>query len=168
MIERETRPRSFSDVWQKLHPDSNEVTAVEAAEILELDRSTIQKRLIKGKGAKGRKIQVGKREYWVVEIDSLAPPNFSERPKEERPIPKEQGDSESHLERARRKAGLDDEWITVSRAARESGLERSTIYRRLKKGRGAIGRKIGRDWLVKKDSLVPCYFRQRSEESETG
>lgn len=167
MIEQETR-RSFSDVWQKLHPDSNEVTVVEAAEILELDRGTIQKRLIKGKGAKGRKIQVGKREYWVVEKDSLEPPYLKQRQEQGGVQEPAQREKESHLDRARRKAGLGDEWITVSKAARESGLERSTIYIRLKKGRGAIGRKIGRDWLVKKDSLVPCYFRQRSEESETG
>ena len=162
MVEQKRRPRSFGDVWQKLHPDSVEISVKQAAMESGLAEATIRYRLRKGRGARGREIQVGKRKCWVVERDSLAPPNFSERPREERPILKKQGDSETDLGRARRKAGLDDDGLAPTREAGASvGISSSAVCYRLKKGT-AEGRKVGRFWLVKKDSLAPSRYSKAS------
>lgn len=162
MPERERKRKCFSDIWESLHPDSNEIAVKKAAGETGLTEDAIRARLRKGRGARGRQLRVGgKKRRWVVERDSLAPPHLSRRPGKEKPI-KRREDREAHLARARRRAGLGDDWMTTEQAARYIGAStRSTVRHRLQRGT-AEGRKIGKEWLVEKASLEPLDESKRT------
>lgn len=156
------KPRRVSDVWRRFREDPNEETVTSASELSGLNRDVIRYYLKQGQ-ARGRKVQIGKKEYWVVEMDSLPPRYRRDRlPASQTEIQVRsegnQSGPETHLGRVRKKVGVEGDELTTQQAADYlRARSSSTIRHRLRTG-GLKGRKVGRDWLVKKKDLDPLRY----------